>query len=70
MSEALTVAEAGQRGGRARAERMTPEQRRAEAMKASLSRSASRVLEHWSELDPRQRERFRRLLQDPEEIAR
>lgn len=66
----ITVAEAGRRGGHARAAHMTPEQRQASARQASLARAVARVLDDWPEVDPRARRRFAELLQQPEEAGR
>jgi hypothetical protein len=69
MSEVLTVTEMARRGGHARAAALTADQRRASSHRANLARAFQKVVDHWPELDPRQRDRLRRLLQDPEEAA-
>ena len=65
----MTVAEMSRLGGLARARCMSKEQRKELARRASLARAVGRVLDYWPELDERQRDRFRRLLQTPEEAG-
>jgi hypothetical protein len=66
MSE-ITLTEFSRRGGHARAAALTPEERQRIARHASLARAVARVLDHWTEVDPRARRRFVELVQS--EIA-
>ena len=68
MPEEMTVRELASIGGQARARSLTLEQRQEIARRASLARAVARVVDHWPELDPRQRTRFADLLQQPEEV--
>jgi hypothetical protein len=68
MPGEMTVRELACIGGQARARSLTPERRVEIAHRASLARAVARVVDHWPELDPRQRARFADLLQQPEEV--